>query len=273
MARFAGWLTIRRLVALVALSGVAGLLISNAATLPAIDLNPSGPGAEQIRVTPQQPPQPIFLDAVSSGQSETAANTLTISHATAVNSNSILLVSAQAVRSLSADCEVTGVTYNLDPLTKITVATAQDTDFACSSLWYRAAPDTGTHDIVITWTSNGARSGGGITLYNADQGAPEDNQLQGLAAPVTSITTAATSVTDGAWLVDSVSLAIAGSGFATGETGQDERFDLSSAVHAGAMSTRLIASAGSADMTWSNDSSAYAHVVAAIGPVAAYHAP
>jgi prepilin-type N-terminal cleavage/methylation domain-containing protein len=92
----------------------------------------------------------IGVDAVSSGT--TAADTdtsMTVAHTTASGSDRLMLVGI----SYNNDGyeTVTGVTYNTVPLTL--VGTAARDDDATIYIYRLVAPDTGTHDVVITFSS------------------------------------------------------------------------------------------------------------------------
>ena len=242
---------------------LSGIVVLDTA-VGASDLNPAGPGNESIRLLSDTPSPPILMDAVSSATSSGDASSLTFSHTVGDVTNRMLLVGAQAQDSTASDCDVVSVTYNATSLTKADEAIAGTASLVCVDLWYLIAPDTGTHDVVVTWNGIVAhRIGGGISLINAAQQAPEatGSSTQDSAG---SITTSVTTLTDDAWLIDAVGMDAAGIGFAPGESNQIERYDETSAASAGAGSSKPVNTAGSADVSWSNDTSALAHAVAAI---------
>ena len=131
-------------------------------------------------------PQPITLDSVSSTSTTSAASSLTFSHTVGNHPNRILTVGTQGEDSSSSDCEVTSVTYNGAPLTKVAEVTEGTSTFLCVGMWYLLAPDTGTNDVVITWNGNVSEGSGGATsIYNAAQRAPEAQASQTLNSDTT----------------------------------------------------------------------------------------
>lgn len=73
----------------------------------------------------------------------------TISFTVSSNSNRLLLVAIAQDRN-ATDVSVTGVTYNSVAMTQVEQGS---TDFAIrSSVWKLIAPDSGTHDVVITYS-------------------------------------------------------------------------------------------------------------------------
>ena len=80
------------------------------------------------------------------------------------------------------------------------------------------------------------------------------------------VTTNVTTTTDGAWLIDVVGSGSAGSGFTPADASQLERYDGQAANSAVAGSTRLLDTATSTSMGWSQSANMLAHVVAAFAP-------
>ena len=226
------------------------------------DTNPAGAGDEDIKNLFDTQPSPIEYDAVSSGSGNNS-NTLTISHTVASQPNRMLVVTGHARDSLAADCDVTGVTYSAVAMAFAVAATAGADPYYCSELWYLQAPATGTHDIVITWAGTVTRRlGGGISLYNVAQQAPEAT-ASSTGAGVTTITTTTTTATTGPFLVDGVYISVSGGGRTADEPNQVARYSITQSGDAAGSSTRPVAEAGNWDMTWSFNSSDTTHVVAA----------
>ena len=205
---------------------------------------------------------PIAFDAASFGNGTGA--TLTISHTVANQSNRVLTVDTMVEDGTAGNCAVSGITYNSVALTKIASNMSGSTVLQCVELWYLLAPEVGTFNIVITFGGAAAETtGGGISLYNVKQQAPEAFNSQGLD-PATSITT----LTDGAWLVDAVGSGNAiDTGFTALESGQTRRFEDGTTTSASAGGTRYIATAGAANMGWSQAANRMTHVVAAFAPM------
>lgn len=123
--------------------------------------------------------QPIALDTVSTNSTTSEASTLTFAHTVGHHSNRMLIVGTQGEDASRGDCEVTGVTYDSKSLTRVDEAVAGTTTFVCASMWYLLSPDTGTHNVVITWNGNVSdRSGGATSIYNAAQQGPETQASQ-----------------------------------------------------------------------------------------------
>ena len=140
--------------------------------------------------------------------------------------------------------------------------TLKEQPFYCSELWYLQAPATGTHDIVISWAGQVRRRlGGGISLYNVAQQAP-DATASNTGTLVPNITTTATTSTTAPMFVDGMLNAAGGTRDPT-EPQQTERYDLFQAGVSAAGSTRPVVEAGSWDMSWSFGDADVIHVVAA----------
>lgn len=199
--------------------------------------------------------------------SPTLASTLTFSHTVGDFNSRILVVGAQAEATPAneANCTVNSITYNAVPLTEIDEIklTGGGANYQCVGLWYLLTPDTGTHDVVITWGGNlEDRHGGAISLYNAAQQPPEAS-AKSSAAPVVTISTSITTVTDGAWVVDAVGSGNPGAGFTTLEPGQTEHYENGADSSSAAGSTKVVAQATTTVMGWSQAANRMAHVVAA----------
>ena len=218
---------------------------------------------------PANPPSTddIAFDGASD-QSSSTSNSLTFSHNVGTNSDRLLVVGAQGEDSSSSDCDATGVTYNGDPLIKIDDALAGTSTLQCVSLWYILAPDTGDHDIIITWAGNVShRNGGGISVYNVKQQAPEASNANSENSG-NDITTSVTTLTNGAWLFDAVGAGDDdGDDFEATQTGQQIRYTTDTSSSSAAGSTKLVPTTGSSSMGWEHDHpDRLAHVVAAFAP-------
>ena len=213
-------------------------------------------------------PDAITFDAASDSSSSSSGSSLTFSHTVGTNSDRLLVVGAQGEDASSSDCDVTNVTYNSIALIKIDDALAGTSTLQCVSLWYLFAPDTGTHNVIITWADNVShRNGGGISAYNVAQQAPEAFNSNSENSD-DDITTSVTTLTNGAWLFDAV-----GAGddddddFETTESGQQIRYATDTSSSSAAGSTKLVPVASASSMGWEHDHpNRLAHVVAAFAP-------
>lgn len=249
------------------LGGVA-LLLSGVMTvgtvIAGVDLNPDQPGDESVARTAKdvQAP-PIMVDVTAATSDSTAGSTLTFSLTVADNANRLLAIGAHGRDTAAVDCDVTGVTYNGVAATVAVATVTASGPFVCAEIWYLSAPATGANDVVVTWAGTlDRRAASATALYNVAQQAPEVTSSK-LASATASVTTTATTTTDSAWLIDAATVDVVGSGFAIGEVLQTERYDQSVTDMAAAQSTRPANAAGAKDMTWTNDSAEWAHVVAA----------
>jgi hypothetical protein len=109
------------------------------------------------------------VDSISSGQ--TQRTSLTISHTTNASwSDRLMLVGVTLNNSQSET--VSGITYNGDPLAPVD-SVANGTDIRVE-IWSLVAPDTGAHNVVITFSANlryGAKAGV-MTFSGVNQGTP-----------------------------------------------------------------------------------------------------
>jgi Family of unknown function (DUF6701) len=108
---------------------------------------------------------------------------------------------------------------------------------------------------------------GSISITNATPGSPEASNTNTETADGTdTITTTITTLSNNAWLIDTVGDGNAGS-FTPG-AGQTERWDTAAASSTGAMSTKAVATAGLDSMaqTYNTNSNRIAHAVVAVAP-------
>ena len=208
----------------------------------------------------------ITFDAVSDFASSALTDSLTWSHTVADFNSRILIVGAQAeaTPSQQSNCTVNSVTYNSVALTEVDEAIVGGSpNYQCVGLWYLLTPPVGTFNVVVTWAGNlDDRHGGAMSLYNAAQQGPEAQNTTGLDPTVT-ITTAVTTVTDGAWLIDAVGSGNPGAGFTTLESGQTERYENAANSSSAGGSTKVVPNATTTSMGWSQAANRMAHVVAA----------
>jgi hypothetical protein len=92
-------------------------------------------------------------DASSTG--EGLGTSLTISH-TVAGSDGLLLLSIETYRAADGGYAPTSVTYNGAAMTKIYDGLFGNGDKERHTVYMLVAPDTGTHDLVMTWAANQA---------------------------------------------------------------------------------------------------------------------
>ena len=120
--------------------------------------------------TPTPTPIPCQIAVGSASDGTTAGSTMTISHTTAAGSDRLMVV---GVSINNDDFEtVLGITYNGAAFTFVGQET--NADDARVEIWYLVAPDTGTHNAVITFNADLTRFAvaGVITFTGVDQATP-----------------------------------------------------------------------------------------------------
>jgi len=114
---------------------------------------------------------------------------------------------------------VSGVTYNGDALTK--VIDRNDADYANCSIWRIVAPDTGTHDIVVSHSNSSTVKVYGVAFTGVDQSSPT-GATTGDTGTGTTASKAITTTKNGSVIISTLSRAGAsdGSNGPTAGTGQ-----------------------------------------------------
>lgn len=127
-------------------------------------------------------------------------------------------------------------------------------------LYGLVAPDTGTHDVVVTFGSGVNGGTGSISLTGVDQTTPveADNGATGNGGTMEVAVTAS----DDSWVVDS--FVHNGAASLTAGDGQDERYEVGNSGAHNALSTEGPVAAGSVTMSWTGGSNQWAIVAAAI---------
>jgi len=202
-------------------------------------------------------PQNIVYDNVSEANI-TPGTSLSWSHTIGGGSNRLLVVGTGAEDNVAASMVVTSVTYDGTAMTPVAGGSSTvDTGYIMKTdLYYMldgALPAAGSYTVVVTYAAAVDQIGAGaISLANvAQQGAEAVNTATSTS---TGISTNLTTLTDGAWIVDVAGCGNPGSMTATG-AGQTERFDVATVSSTTAGSTMLVATAGSATMSWDFDGS------------------
>ena len=117
----------------------------------------------------------VAVDAVTPGS--TTGTTMTISHTTSGADR--LMVVGVSIRPRFGET-VSSVTYNGVPF-PAAILTETRGQTARVELWRLLAPDTGTHDVVITFSAdlNKGAVAGVITFTGVDQTTPQDSRASG----------------------------------------------------------------------------------------------
>lgn len=206
----------------------------------------------------------ITTDATSESAYNSDALTVTWSHT--VSGSDRLLVVGVSMSLWDSPQEVTGVTYNGVALTRLRrdlVSTVMS-----SEIWYLVAPETGTHDIVVTKndTEFGAKAGA-VSFTGVDQTNPMNAHNGGDGDGLdNTVSTTVTTTVDDCFLFDTLLLANNDPADVTngGATVQWSESNFSE-LYAG--STQSVGAAGSHDSTWLADFSGdWVHSLAAIAP-------
>lgn len=140
------------------------------------------------------------IDAQSNAGDITGLRTtLTWSHTCASNARLYVMCSDFNAGTSS---RITGVTYNGDALTVVDRAYPGG---SCSSeLWYIDLPDSGTHDIVITASTNIRMLGGATSFLGAATSSLGAYDKATAVNPATSVSKALTTTVDGSMIIASI---------------------------------------------------------------------
>ena len=219
---------------------------------------------------PAPPVDATFGTAIGDG----AATTFTYSHTISSNGNRVLTVAVTLEGTLSV---VSGITYNAVAMTlKRQGDIVEGPNRLYTSIWYMleaSLPVGGTYTVEVTLSSNETNknwAATSISVYDAQQAAPEADALGSSDVDATAITTAITTLTADALIIEAVACNI-GTSWVPG-SGQTERSDQQStgSVHTHATGTDVTTTAGAysqlqtAAATWGRA----IHLLLAIAPVA-----
>lgn len=201
----------------------------------------------------------IAFDAVSTGNSGIAANTIFWSH-TCSGDNRVIIVGC-IVPSLTT----TDVLYNGVSITKSTSIAITGGEV---SLWYLVAPLTGTH--IVSAVFSGAYTSadcGSISLTGVDQSSPID-AISTSSGTGTTASLNITTVANKAWVVDIVGNVVGSSGFTVGGS-QTQRWNSTNLFDDGAGSTLgPVTPAGSTAMSWTQSSAVWGQAAVSFQPAA-----
>ena len=211
----------------------------------------------------------INYDAASSDSG--SGSQLTFSHTIGEGSNRLLVVSV-SIENGSSGPTVSSITYGAQNLTKIDSVQTGSTTIGRSELWYALEtnlPSAGSYNVEVNVSASVSYLlAGAISLEGVAQQAPEDQNTRTVTGTDT-ISTSITTVTNGAWIVDSVHCGEGGS--YTANSGQTERYDRDSGTSTHTASTLPKAIAGSTSISWTHSvasANRQTHVVAAFAPAA-----
>ena len=191
----------------------------------------------------------IAFDAASSSNLGDNVTNLTWAHTvTALGSNRILVVGV-SIRGTNA---VSTVTYAGTPLTLVGAQNETTNDNARVEIWQIVAPATGANNIVVDFgVGNNTRFVvGAVSLTGVDQTTPIDAAFAGDFGNSLTPTVAITTVTNNAWVIDT--LAARNAPVATVGADQTQRWNTSIATRiTGAGSTEGPKTpAGTVTMSW-----------------------
>lgn len=209
----------------------------------------------------------INFDGANSGSG--SGSQLTFSHTIGGGSNRLLVVSV-GIENGSTGPTVDSITYGGQSLTKIDSAQTGSTTIGRSELWYALEtnlPSAGSYNVEVNVSASVSYLlAGAISLDGVAQQGPEDQNTRTVTG-TDNISTSITTVTNGAWIVDSVHCGEAGS--YTANSGQAERYEPGSTSSTHAASTLPMAIAGSTSISWTHsdwNANRQTHVVAAFAP-------
>jgi hypothetical protein len=215
----------------------------------------------------------ITFDNKSSTYGNGDSETLTWSHTIGAGTNRLLVVGVGAEDTggtASSDLVISSVKYNGVNMTLVAGSTAivGSSTFRKTELYYLLDsnfPPLGTYSVTVTYSGDvNNRNGGAVSLAGVAQRAPEAVSANS-NIDQQSISTNITTLTDGAWVVDTVMSSNSGSFTATGSN-MTERWDVSASDSSAAGCTRPVATASQATLSWQHTSTDYmrlAHSLAA----------
>jgi hypothetical protein len=183
----------------------------------------------------------IVFDSTSTTNVPPGASSTNFSH-TVNGSQMILLVGINVAATTVSTVAYNGV--------QMTVIASQTYTSGQTSLWYLVNPAGGIHDVVVTLVSSaGGIQAGAISLRRVDQTNPIEVSTKTTGSSTTP-TASLTTVSDKAWVIDTVGHTIGPTTFTEGAD-QVERWDRSAINSGGAGSSEgPVSPAGSVTMSW-----------------------
>jgi hypothetical protein len=140
---------------------------------------------------------PIEFDAKSDGGIVNPGTSLTFSHTVGTGDNRALLVFDF---NDTASNVVTGATYNGVAMTSVSNSFQISGD-RYVNCFYLLAPDTGTHNVVISASASKIIAGASVSYFGVKQSGQPDSYATGSNPGQTSFSLATTTVADNAWCV------------------------------------------------------------------------
>jgi len=212
----------------------------------------------------------ITVDSSSSNTGRNV-NNLSWTHNIGAGTDRMLVVGiAVEEDSGSTDDNIALMTFDGIPMTQVGTTQVTTSGFRQRvSIWTLddgALPPAGSRAISIVFAGTVREvNAGAVSLFGALQAAPEATVVNTITGS-NNISTNITTLTNGAWVIDTVGSGDPGSFTAGGS--QTERWDRTFNTAAGAMSTQMPPGAGltSAVQTFSRTANRMAHVVIAVAP-------
>ena len=202
----------------------------------------------------------IAHDTTSSTESSGSVSSLTHSMTVADNSNRVLIA---CVSSYGSSPTITGVTWNGDTMTAVPNSESyQAGSNNRTQIYYIISPDTGSHNIVASFSGSATCGIGGMSFYNVDQTTPVGAGNTSSATATATSSLALTPTVTGSWIIAMISSS-SSVGTATGLT-QSYALNANALVRGGRNESPTIGSANT--VGWGSSSSSHAMSGCAIIP-------
>ena len=214
----------------------------------------------------------IEFDAASFVSSSENNGTLSWSHTVGNGQNRLLVVGVAGEDNNAGDLIIADVEYNNIAMIPVTDSNeiagsgiGQDRKIQ-TKLYYMLSPPSGTAAVEVTFSGNVSdKYAGAVSIENVQQQQPEAVATNA-NADANSISTAITTQTDGAWIVDVIACGNQGS-FTVATGGMQEQWVLLGSSSSSAGSTRPAILAGTTAMSWNHtDANRLVHSAAAFVP-------
>jgi hypothetical protein len=187
-----------------------------------------------------------FEAASAADQYVTAASSLTFAH-TITSSTGIILVGVRTVQG------ITGVTYNGEALTQIATQTFS-WGAVTQEFWYRIAPATGTHNVVISASASGMILGSSCSYTGVDQTTPLGTPAVGFVNDVSTPFTVNVSSATGELVVDTCGMTNGNGTTLTAGASQTRRVSSVEPTSGAATAQSEEAGAATVTMSWTHAS-------------------
>ena len=145
----------------------------------------------------------IVHDTTTSSESSGSVSSLTHTMTVADNSNRVLIA---CVSSYGSAPTHTGVTWNGDAMTAVPNSESyQAGSNNRTQLYYIIAPDTGSHNIVASFSGSATCGIGGMSFYNVNQTTPVGAANTSSATSTATSSLALTPTVTGSWIIAMIS--------------------------------------------------------------------